>query len=368
MKASNNSRQPTYGPGLDSPDFGAVHIPWSEWGPQRTRWIAGVPSARWICWVHGHRLAEIEEWEAPRRGRGLLRRRLADAGGTDAGLTEVQLRAKRVVNRAIDAHKRRLALETSLGFGPGMEAGSRFVTTSPIADGFPPVMRVTDTGVVVAWPSTGEGGGMEEEKREDDYDDEDSWDAYIESNIASMMETITEEEQIELLGALQQLYEIAPPNPALYLRVWDFNPRTVRRALGEEGEIAGAGAKRSQALPIASDQMPTPDVAVVQGPVVVVKRGQVPLGGGSGSGSESESGTCLPYIITTVRLDIPIDRERKRGVVLDGEHVLVVEVSVLPFLFLFILVIDGQLNANARTPRLKTRASLQRWSRYSVCR
>ncbi|KIM28850.1 hypothetical protein M408DRAFT_329282 [Serendipita vermifera MAFF 305830] len=36
-------------------------IPWSDWGPGNTRWINTEPSQRWICYVHGHRLAVLEQ-------------------------------------------------------------------------------------------------------------------------------------------------------------------------------------------------------------------------------------------------------------------------------------------------------------------
>ena len=35
-------------------------IAWSEWGNENTRWINAEPSQRWICYVHGHRLAVLE--------------------------------------------------------------------------------------------------------------------------------------------------------------------------------------------------------------------------------------------------------------------------------------------------------------------
>lgn len=35
-------------------------IPWSDWGPKNTRWISGSTSSRWICFVHGFRLAVLE--------------------------------------------------------------------------------------------------------------------------------------------------------------------------------------------------------------------------------------------------------------------------------------------------------------------
>jgi len=41
-----------------------------------------------------------------------------------------------------------------------------------------------------------------------------------------------------------------------------------------------------------------------------------------------EPGTCLPYILSTVKLDVPVDRSTRRGVVMDGEHVILVKVSI----------------------------------------
>jgi hypothetical protein len=35
-------------------------IPWSDWGPEHVRWIDVECSMRWICYVHGHRLAVLE--------------------------------------------------------------------------------------------------------------------------------------------------------------------------------------------------------------------------------------------------------------------------------------------------------------------
>jgi hypothetical protein len=267
--------------GSELPNLDGVYVPWREWGPKHTRWIDGVRSARWICWVHGHRLAEIEEWEPPRRP---LRRSLAQLDGSDE-LSLAEQRSKRVINRAIRAYKDKIALEASF---PSMDD-----TSNP-----------TDTGL--------RGGIMHVEEDEWEDVEDDSWDAYIEPNISPFLDTMAEEDQAELLEALRKVYEFPPAKPALYLRVWDFNPRAVRRALGED---------REWSLPVASDVLPTPDVAVDRGPVVVVERGGKPI--------EDESGTCLPYILTTVKLDVPVDRSTRRGVVLDGEHVILVEVRIL---------------------------------------
>ena len=257
-----------------------TYIPWRQWGPKHTRWIDGVRSARWICWVHGHRLAEIEEWEQPRRP---LRRIPAQRDRTDESRLAEQA-AKRVINRAVRAYKNNQAREAS----PGTD-------------------DVSSRGEVVY---------IEED--DDDWEDveDDSWDAYIEPNISPFLDTMVEEDQAELLEALRKVYEFPPANPALYLRVWDFNPRAVRRALGED---------REWSLPVASDTLPTPGVAVDRGPVVVVERGGKPL--------EDEPGTCLPYILTTVQLDVPVNRSTRRGVVLDGEHIVLVEVRIPTFRF-----------------------------------
>ena len=256
-------------------------VPWKEWGPKHTRWIDGVRSARWICWVHGHRFVEIEEWEPPRRP---LRRSPAEWDGTEQS-SLVEQDAKRVINKAIRAYKNRLAREIS-----------------PDKDDDPSL-----TGGTV---HEGDVVYMEEDGWEEVEDD--SWDAYIEPNISPFLDTMAEEDQAELLEALRKVYEFPPPNPALYLRVWDFNPRAVRRALSEDSEWS---------LPVASDALPTPDVAVDRGPVVVVERGGKPIG-------DDEPGTYLPYILSTVKLDVPVDRSTRRGVVLDGEHVILVKVRV----------------------------------------
>lgn len=268
------SREPVEGGG-GPPDLSEIAVPWREWGPKHTRWIDGVRSARWICWVHGHRLAEIEEWE-PRRWP--LRRSPAQPDGTDEANLADQ-RAKKVIERAIRAYKDKQAREAS----PGADDPASLTDT---------VLR-------------GDGMSMGEDVEDD------SWDAYIEPNISPFLDAMAEEEQAELLEALRKVYEFPPANPAHYLRVWDFNPRAVRRALGEDTEWS---------LPVAQDMYPTPDVAVSRGPVVVVERGR------GGEPVEGEPGTCLPYILTTVKLDVPVDRSKKRGVVLDGEHVILVEV------------------------------------------
>ena len=271
-----------YEEGVESFHLDELSIPWNEWGPKHTRWIDGVRSARWICWVHGHRFAEIEEWEPPRRP---LRRNPAQWDGTDEP-SLAEERAKRVINKAIHAYKQRQTGEAS----PGTDDVSSLIGT---------VLR----GKVV---------DMEEDEREEVEDD--SWDAYIEPNISPFLDAMAEEDQAELLEALRKVYEFPPPNPALYLRVWDFNPRAVRRALGEDKEWS---------LPLASDVLPTPDVAVDRGPVVVVERGRKPTG--------DEPGTYLPYILSTVKLDVPVDRSTRRGVVLDGEHVILVKVRITIF-------------------------------------
>ena len=257
-----------------------VTIPWKEWGPKHTRWIDGVRSARWICWVHGHRFMEIEEWEPPRRP---LRRSPAQWDGTEES-SLVEEGAKRVINKAIRAYKNKLARDSSPG-----------------SDDDPSPMGTTALEDEVVY--------MEEDGWEDVEDD--SWDAYIEPNISPFLDTMAEEDQAELLEALRKVYEFPPPNPALYLRVWDFNPRAVRRALSED---------REWSLPVASDALPTLDVAVDRGPVVVVERGGKPI--------EDEPGTYLPYILSTVKLDVPVDRSTRRGVVLDGEHVILVKVRI----------------------------------------
>lgn len=256
-------------------------VPWNEWGPKHTRWIDGVRSARWICWVHGHRFVEIEEWEPPRRP---LRRNPAEWDGTEESSVAEQ-EAKKVINKAIRAYKNRLAREAF-----------------PDKDDDPSL-----TGGTVL---EGEVVYMEEDEWEEVEDD--SWDAYIEPNISPFLDTMAEEDQAELLEALRKVYEFPPPNPALYLRVWDFNPRAVRRALSEGSEWS---------LPVASDALPTPDVAVDRGPVVVVERGGKPI-------EDDEPGTYLPYILSTVKLDVPVDRLTRRGVVLDGEHVILVKVRI----------------------------------------
>jgi hypothetical protein len=94
----------------------------------------------------------------------------------------------------------------------------------------------------------------------------------------------------------------------------------VRRALSEGSEWT---------LPVASDVLPPPDVAVERGPVVVVERGLKPPSpmGGNRDGDE-RGGTCLPYILSTVKLDVPAERSNRRGVVVDGEHVILVKVRI----------------------------------------
>jgi hypothetical protein len=227
-------------------DFRKVHVPWREWGPKHTRWIDGVRNARWICWVHGHRLAEIEEREPPRRAS---RRSHAQSSNESRGAYQ---RAEKMVDR---------------------------------------VARV-----------------------------------------------------------FQRKYEaLTPPDdPALYLRVWDFNPRAVRRALGTGVEWS---------LPAGSDARPSPGVAVEHGPTVVVERGAKP------GPVDGAPGTCLPYILTTVKLDVAADRSTKRGVVMDGEHVILVGVRMVPFRYR-----STGLNTDVRTRRRTTIPRSQRWWRYSVCR
>ena len=293
-------RKPVKG-GVELLELNTVSLPWKEWGPKHTRWIDGVRSARWICWVHGHRLAEIEEWEPQ--------------------LTEEQnleeQRAKKMIKRAIRAYKRKQAR-----------------AASPGTDSAPSPAGAVLRGEVI---STGE----------DDWEDaeDDSWDASIEPNLSSALDAMEEEEQAELMEALAKVYISLPANPAYYLRVWDFNPRSVRRALGK------------WSLPVAPDMSPTPDVAVTRGSVVVVERGGKPV--------EDEPGTCLPYTLTTVKLDVPVDRSKKRGVVLDGEHIIIVEVRdpilVVPSL-------PTGLNANARMHRRTMIRRRRSWCKYSVCR
>jgi hypothetical protein len=272
-------------------NLGEFSVPWKEWGPKHTRWIDGVRSARWICWVHGHRFAEIEEWEPPRRPS---RRGPVQPDGTDESSLAEQA-ARRVIHRAIRAYKHNQAREAS----PGME----------------------DVSGLTATVLGGEDVHMEEEDEREDIEDE-SWEAYIEPNISPFLETMAEDDQAELLDALRKVYEFPPANPALYLRVWDFNPRAVRRALREGSEWS---------LPVASDVLPPPDVAVERGPVVVVERGLKPPSpmpmGGDGDGDE-RGGTCLPYILSTVKLDVPAERSNRRGVVVDGEHVILVKVRI----------------------------------------
>lgn len=43
-------------------------VPWSDWGPDNVRWLDVECSMRWICYVHGHRLAVLEH--RPRRSDG----------------------------------------------------------------------------------------------------------------------------------------------------------------------------------------------------------------------------------------------------------------------------------------------------------
>ena len=91
--------------------------------------------------------------------------------------------------------------------------------------------------------------------------EDDSWETSHRS-----WDTTAEEDLVELLEALRKVYEFPQAIPALYLRVWGFTPRGVRR----------------------------------------VGRG----------------GSYLRYILTTVKLDVPVDRSTKRRVVLDGEHII----------------------------------------------
>lgn len=44
-------------------------VPWSDWGPDNVRWIDVECSMRWICYVHGHRLAVLEQ--RPKRNDGI---------------------------------------------------------------------------------------------------------------------------------------------------------------------------------------------------------------------------------------------------------------------------------------------------------
>ena len=297
-----------------SPNLDKIQVPWREWGPKHTRWIDGVRSTRWICWVHGHRLAEIEEWEPPRRP---LRRGLAQLDGIDESSLAEQ-RAKRVITKAIRVFKDKETHEAS-----------------PSTDG---VSTTSLTGTVTM--------DMEEDEWEDVEDD--SWDAFIEPNISPFLDTMIEEDQAELLEALRKVYECPPANPALYLRVWDFNPRTVRRALGEGTEWS---------LPVVSDTHPTPDVAVTRGPVVVVERGGKPV--------KDEPGTCLPYILSTVKLDVPVDRSKKRGVVLDGEHIILVQVRITISVY---SSLPTKLNTNARMRRPIMIRKRRSWWKCSVCK
>ena len=273
--------------GFELLDLSKHFVPWREWGPKHTRWIDGMRSARWICWVHGHRLVEIEEWEPPPGEQNL-----ADQ------------MAKKVIKKAIRACQDK---EASLG-------------TSSV----PSLPGIVLSGEV---------------KSLDDWEnaEDDGWDAYIEPNISSFLAAMTLDERYELLEALKKVYAA---NRGCYLRVWDFNPRIIRRALGE------------RLLPTAPDMTLAPDLAVTRGPVIVVERGGKP--------EEDEPGTCLPYILTTVKLDVPVDKSKKGGVVLDGEHIIIVEVRN-PIL----------TSSWTLTGRLHRRATIRRprsWCKYSVCR
>lgn len=72
-----------------------VHvIPWSQWGPENTRWIPVHCSMRWICYVYGYRVAVLEP-DPPVRINGSL-----DPDEDDPILLQQQELIRSHVNRA----------------------------------------------------------------------------------------------------------------------------------------------------------------------------------------------------------------------------------------------------------------------------
>jgi len=198
-------------------DLQEPSVPWSEWGPENTRWVNAEPSQRWICYVHGHRLAVLEA--KPNQGDGRSSATLYDSDEDDE-----------------QTHQRRLAL--------------------------------------------------------------------IKAHLA----------HIQLGGSSSDYSHMSPADQTLfisdnedtgyqYLRVFDFNPRSVRRALVEGRLPVGKpdiGCKRR----------------AIQGQILVKDPSVL----------QERISTNLPYLETTVRLrDIGLSGKKRQieGVMMNAETIMI---------------------------------------------
>jgi hypothetical protein len=195
-------------------------VPWSEWGPENTRWVNAEPSQRWICYVHGHKLAVLEA--KPDQGDGRTSATPYDSDSDDE-----------------QTHQRRLAL--------------------------------------------------------------------IKAHLA----------HIRLGGSSLDYSHLSPADQALfmsddedggyqYLRVFDFNPRGVRRAL-VEGKLPVGKPDTTCTMRVVQGQMLVKDPSVLQERIF----------------------TNLPYLETTVRLrDVGLAGKRRQieGVMMNAEAIMIMMV------------------------------------------
>jgi hypothetical protein len=195
-------------------------VPWPEWGPENTRWVNAEPSQRWICYVHGHKLAVLEA--KPNQGDGR-----SSATPYDSDEDDEQAHQRRVA--LIKAHLSHIRLGGS---------SSDYSHLSP-----------ADQALLVSDEETG--------------------------------------------------YQ--------YLRVFDFNPRGVRRAL-VEGKLPVGKPDTACKIRVVQGQMLVKDPSVLQEKIF----------------------TNLPYLETTVRLrDIGLAGKRRQieGVMMNAETIMIMMVS-----------------------------------------
>lgn len=190
-------------------------VPWSEWGSQYTRWLDVECSLRWICYVHGHRLAVLEK-----------KRKKFDGNGTyyyDEDDPEAKAKYER--------------------FRDFIQAAKQ--TSSPVMH-------------------------------------------------------LTEDQRL-------QVFDISPDENYAYLRVFNFNPTEVKRAIAEGSATIGQAGT-------------DPEERCDKGQVLV-------LGEGYCMGRIE---TSLPYLETTVRLrEIGYAGRRGHieGVMMNGESIIMMMVS-----------------------------------------
>lgn len=257
-------------------------VPWEEWGPQNTRIIEERRPTRWICWVHGHRLVEVQDFAPPR--------------------------TYQIPKRSPKTRQSKLALVKRL-FGLGTNDSS---SPKKTGEGNEEMMdedeeELDPDTLIAAMDWAHSGSGNSSSTQQDD---------------ATPIATPTREPSlVEFLSGLDFAggFEggASKIQKRLYLKVWDFNPRAIQRC--STSSSSQEDHKAYPLLPISSNDGLRIDHAAQRGPVIIAGPGRLAIKG------------QLPFIETVIETDLPSDERRTVGAIMNGESIVLIRVSLYFF-------------------------------------